>query len=63
MKRLKRLKRFKKFILIVLMISLPMIIAYKIIEIVSTEELQNNCLAKVSKDIEKIKQCFRGYDK
>lgn len=58
MKILKRLKRFKKFILIVLIISLPMIIAYKIIEIVSAEELQDKCLAKVSKDTAKIKECI-----
>ena len=58
MKRLKRLKRFKKFILIVLMISLLMIIAYKIIEIVAAEELQDKCLAKVSKDTAKIKECI-----
>lgn len=58
MKRLKKLNRFKKFILIVLMISLPMMIAYKIIEIVAAEELQDKCLAKVSKDTEKIKECI-----
>lgn len=58
MKMLKKLKRFKKFILIVLIISLPMIIAYKIIQAVETEELQDKCLTKVSKDTAKIKECI-----
>lgn len=58
MKMLKKLKTFKKFILIVLIISLPMIIAYKIIQAVETEELQDKCLTKVSKDTAKIKECI-----